>query len=361
MAIIPSTDYSGQIDTSDSTGYPHGKAQNVTVAGDGTGTPLEQDWVNDLWGFLQALLDRAGITPSGNPDKVGTSDYLDSLSQWLGTSEDLVHRGYAITTTELRATKDVSAWSTDQGCLAVTDDGLNLYVGESPAGVGWIIQYKMSTAHDISTATEYDTLNVDTYESSVQGLHIAPDGLNLFMIGASDEVRRISMSSANDLTTATIETDNFDVTTQTSAASGLAFDPDGNTFIVFTAVGTAQILEYSTASPWIVAGATYQGAFDVSTEATTTSGRVRFDGAGRRVFILESHSGNTSNILQYNLEVAYEVAGSAGQYANVNVDLGGYSDEPRVRGIGFSASGRHMYAATDSTIMQFYTGITQIG
>ena len=84
MAIVPSTKYSGQIDTSDLTAYPHGKAQNVTVAGDGTGTPLEQDWVNDLWGFLQALLDRAGITPSGDPDEVGASDYMDALESMFG-------------------------------------------------------------------------------------------------------------------------------------------------------------------------------------------------------------------------------------------------------------------------------------
>jgi len=77
MAIVPSTDYSGQVDTD--AAYPHGKAKNVTVAGDGTGTPLEKAWVNDLWGFLQNLLNLGGVTPSGNPDEVGTSDYWDAL------------------------------------------------------------------------------------------------------------------------------------------------------------------------------------------------------------------------------------------------------------------------------------------
>ena len=100
MAIIPSTKYSGQTTTGDP-GYPDGKAKNVTVSGDGTGTPLEADWVNDLWGFLQALLDRAGITASGSPDEVGTSDYLDSLSQWIGVEDDLYQRGYSVRTAEL--------------------------------------------------------------------------------------------------------------------------------------------------------------------------------------------------------------------------------------------------------------------
>lgn len=75
MAIRPVIKYPGQVQPA-SAAYPHGKAQNVTVVGDGTGTPLERDWVNDLWGFLQSLLSAGGVTPSGNPDEVGASDYL---------------------------------------------------------------------------------------------------------------------------------------------------------------------------------------------------------------------------------------------------------------------------------------------
>jgi hypothetical protein len=78
MAIIPSAKYPGQV-ASDPTNYPRGKARNVTVSGDGTGTPLEKDWVNDLWGFQQAMLYSVGFTPSGNPDTALDSQYLQAL------------------------------------------------------------------------------------------------------------------------------------------------------------------------------------------------------------------------------------------------------------------------------------------
>lgn len=81
MAIRPSTLYPSQTDVSDPVGYPHGAAQNVTIAGDGTGYPLEATWVKDLQGFLQALLVDAGITPSDTPDKVGASQYLQAIHQ----------------------------------------------------------------------------------------------------------------------------------------------------------------------------------------------------------------------------------------------------------------------------------------
>ncbi len=70
--------YPGQVGTADS-GYPHGKAQNVTTEGDGTGTPLEQDLVNDIFGLQQSLLAEAGLTPTDTPDRVGACQQLDAI------------------------------------------------------------------------------------------------------------------------------------------------------------------------------------------------------------------------------------------------------------------------------------------
>lgn len=78
MAIIPESQYPGKI-TPASTDYPYGQARNITLPGDGTGTPWEAALVNDIFGFQQAMLSEAGVTPSGNPDKVGASQYLDAL------------------------------------------------------------------------------------------------------------------------------------------------------------------------------------------------------------------------------------------------------------------------------------------
>ncbi|ASU03360.1 hypothetical protein [Pseudoalteromonas phage J2-1] len=82
MAIVASNLYSGRVVTGDS-GYPLGKAQDIVNGEKGTGTPLRASWVNDQWGFLQALLDAADITPSGTPDQVGQSDYLDAVNKLI--------------------------------------------------------------------------------------------------------------------------------------------------------------------------------------------------------------------------------------------------------------------------------------
>lgn len=59
--------------------YPFGQARNVTVPGDGTGTPFEADLVNDWLGFLQGLLLAAGINPSFTPDTAIASQYRDAI------------------------------------------------------------------------------------------------------------------------------------------------------------------------------------------------------------------------------------------------------------------------------------------
>jgi len=78
MAISPSATYPGQVEAA--AGYPLGRARNETVVDvSRDGTPFEAVWINDLWGFLQALLTAAGITPSGSPDQVGASQYLEAI------------------------------------------------------------------------------------------------------------------------------------------------------------------------------------------------------------------------------------------------------------------------------------------
>ncbi len=59
--------------------YPEGKARDVGTPGDGTGTPWQEDLVNDLWGFLQGLTGAAAIEISGVPDTAPASDRLAAI------------------------------------------------------------------------------------------------------------------------------------------------------------------------------------------------------------------------------------------------------------------------------------------
>ena len=78
MAIDPSATYpASQIDVD--INYPYGKARNIITPGDELGTPYDKKWLNDVWGLQQALLNKTGLTPSGNPDTADDSQYLKAI------------------------------------------------------------------------------------------------------------------------------------------------------------------------------------------------------------------------------------------------------------------------------------------
>ena len=80
MAINISTDgnFTGRF-TAPSAAYPFGSAKNETSAGAGDGTPYILIRANDIFGFQQALLESAGIVPSGSADTALVSEYGQAL------------------------------------------------------------------------------------------------------------------------------------------------------------------------------------------------------------------------------------------------------------------------------------------
>lgn len=87
MAIRPNNEYPSATTSPDSN-YPYGGARNVSSPGDGTGTPWEEKLINDLFGFQQALLQEANITPNDNPETAAVSQYLEATQSIIDTSMD---------------------------------------------------------------------------------------------------------------------------------------------------------------------------------------------------------------------------------------------------------------------------------
>jgi hypothetical protein len=138
LAIDPSVRYSTQVDTSDPTGYPHGKAQDSTALGDGAGFPLEKDWVNDVLGFEQALLAAVGATPSGTPDKVGASQYLGAIVTLIASATGAVSdAATAALKREQVQNWTMAAWNFFG---ATTQDSGILWIPEGTTGNGsWLL------------------------------------------------------------------------------------------------------------------------------------------------------------------------------------------------------------------------------
>lgn len=71
--------------------YPSGSGRDETVPGvSDDGTPLVAVVYNDVQGFLQGLIHREAITPSGVADTVPTSDYRNGLGRTITRGGDVV-------------------------------------------------------------------------------------------------------------------------------------------------------------------------------------------------------------------------------------------------------------------------------
>jgi len=79
MAISLYTRYTSAKTNAPDANYPLGSARNVTVSGDGLGTPWEKDWVNDVDGFKQALLANAGVSVNNLPDTALVSQQYNAM------------------------------------------------------------------------------------------------------------------------------------------------------------------------------------------------------------------------------------------------------------------------------------------
>ena len=78
MAVKIKDIYPSQTDGGDA-GWPDGKPRNVQGDIQGTGTPFEEKLFQDYEGARQALFSESGVNPSGQPDNVNNSDFVEAL------------------------------------------------------------------------------------------------------------------------------------------------------------------------------------------------------------------------------------------------------------------------------------------
>lgn len=78
MALRLIDEYPTQVGPVDAN-YPHGVPRNVSAPSAGDGTPWEEAWVKDIYGFLSALIDNAAIVHSGTADTAIASQYFQAL------------------------------------------------------------------------------------------------------------------------------------------------------------------------------------------------------------------------------------------------------------------------------------------
>lgn len=93
MSINAQNKYPGRFDPA-SADYPQGKFKNRSSPSAQDGSYMEKDWLNDIYGFLGAILRNAGVTPDGVVDTAQSSQMFNALQSVIrstGTATNVIY------------------------------------------------------------------------------------------------------------------------------------------------------------------------------------------------------------------------------------------------------------------------------
>lgn len=234
------------------------------------------------------------------------------------TGEDVneydLSTAFDITTAVFATSTSVAAQETDATGIAFNTDGTKMFI--AAYGAEDILEYHLSTAFDISTATYDSSFAVSLHDGNTHGVAFNEDGTKMFVLGRlDDEVSEYHLGAPFDISTAVFDSE-FSVTTEDTNPVALAFNRDGTKMFVLGGDGQ-DVNEYALTSAFEVATASFTDSFSVSSQDTVPRG-LEFNTNGTQMYVV----GNSSDTVY-----SYSIGGAFSGTAHVSIirdpDTGG--------------------------------------
>ena len=174
-------------------------------------------------------------------------------------------------------------------------DGTKMYVaGQIGDDVN---EYTLSTAWDISTASYVQAFSFGAQETAPQAVTFKTDGTKMYVLGQSgNDVNEYNLSTAWDVSTASYS-QNFSISSQEAAPTGLYFKSDGTKMYVVGQIGS-DVNEYNLSTAWDVSTSTYNQNFSVLSQETNVRG-LFFGKDGEKMYVVGSTG---DSVYEYNTQ-----------------------------------------------------------
>ena len=214
-------------------------------------------------------------------------------------------------------------------------DGTKMYVTEGQ-GTEEVLQYSLSTAYDVNTATLVSTTTL-TNINLPHAIEFKSDGTMMYVIdNTGTRVEQFTLSTAWDTSTLSHDED-FSVSGEIQLR-GLAFKPDGTRMYV---IGAQQeiVYQYTLSTPWDVTTATKTTESDDFTSDESDPRNVQFNSDGTIMYIGGSKG---DEINKYTLSTAYDVS-----TASLSDTYSVSSQSGRMRGFILVDNGSKLYVTDD--------------
>lgn len=236
--------------------------------------------------------------------------------------------------------------------LWINDAGTKLFMCGSTNG--FVYQYTMSTAWDISTAT-YDSKSVRAKSMVRSGfsIQLSSDGTKAYVVDATnDSLTQYELGTAWDISTITDASRTspkyFSLTTIDTGPRHVFFKTDGAKFF-FTGITSDRVYECSMSTPWDISTASYVNTHFVSVSAQTTQPEGLFFTSNGTVMFVASVAPTAGAIYKYTLSTAWQV-----NTATYNSQTFTSAEIGSAIGLSFSNTGTVLYVVGNSA-----DGITQ--
>jgi DNA-binding beta-propeller fold protein YncE len=183
---------------------------------------------------------------------------------------------------------------TQPHCITFKPDGTKMYIGGEVGGD--VIQYDLSVAWDISSATYTQNFVIAPQPDRIHGLVFKSDGLKMYVLDDEvNEVQEYTLSTAWDISTASYD-QNFSTNAQDTSSQGLFFKGDG-TKMYTVARTNDNVYEYALSTAWDISTASYTDNLFVGSRDTSPSDLyIKPDGS--QLYVVGS--GN-ANVYQYTI------------------------------------------------------------
>ena len=183
-------------------------------------------------------------------------------------------------------------------------DGLKHYYSSS----GGPIQFAdLTTGFDLSTfdgTQDYVYYNYPSLSGFVD-VELNDDGTKIYVLRSSstDGIYAVDMSTAYDLSTASVANEFLDVSTQTTSPNWMEFHPDGD--VVFIGGGTS-VYKYTLTTAWDVSTGSYSNTSVSLTQSGVSTWKYGFfDANGAKIYLLD-FSGK--KLYQANLTTPWDIS-----------------------------------------------------
>jgi sugar lactone lactonase YvrE len=278
---------------------------------------------------------------------IGSDYYVQAVDGTITAGSTSI--AYDISSPTYTQAFSVSSQDTDPTGLAFNTDGTKMFVVGNSANA--IHEYALSTGFDISTASFTQSFSVASQSTSPSGIAFKPDGTIMFVAEAyNSTILQYALSSAFDVSSASY-THNFNVASQEADVRGVAFNSDG-TVMLITGIGGDDVNEYALSSAYDVSSASFVDLFSIASQDTNPND-LFFNSDGKTMWIVGD---DNDSIFQYTLTTGFDI--STASYASISFSVASQDTQPMA--MAFNSDGTKLYVVglQNDSVYQYATTAT---